>query len=209
MKTNGNMKAVRSKRNSFRRDAHEQIIPNQSEIQHRENREDTWNVLLRNKRDVWPIPTQSYRDSHFATYPEKLVEPCILAGTSARGHCPACGSPWVRIIEENTIKQHEGKTESNYPKGSTAHRLSLLRQEAREHGEEYSSKKETTSWQPTCQCNAGDPVPQIVLDPFSGSGTTGRVAARLNRAYVGIELNPEYLKLHPARMTVQTQITDW
>jgi DNA modification methylase len=44
-----------------------------------------WNVdgsmSGRNKRSVWSIPTHSYHDAHFATFPEKLVEPCILAGS--------------------------------------------------------------------------------------------------------------------------------
>jgi site-specific DNA-methyltransferase (cytosine-N4-specific) len=35
----------------------------------------------RNKRSVWHVATQPYPDSHFATYPEKLIEPCILAGS--------------------------------------------------------------------------------------------------------------------------------
>ena len=35
----------------------------------------------RNKRSVWEITTQTHFETHFATYPEKLVEPCILAGT--------------------------------------------------------------------------------------------------------------------------------
>lgn len=39
--------------------------------------------LDRNKRSVWTVPTQSYRGAHFATFPEKLVEPCILAGSRA------------------------------------------------------------------------------------------------------------------------------
>jgi site-specific DNA-methyltransferase (cytosine-N4-specific) len=34
-----------------------------------------------NKRSVWEIATQPYPDAHFATFPEKLVEPCILAGS--------------------------------------------------------------------------------------------------------------------------------
>ena len=38
-----------------------------------------------NKRDVWMIATQPYKGSHFATFPEALVEPCILAGTSVHG----------------------------------------------------------------------------------------------------------------------------
>lgn len=70
------------------------------------------------KRDVWEVSTNTFRmDEHFAMYPEKLIEPCILAGSKA-----------------------------------------------------------------------GD----TVLDPFFGSGTTGAVAKRLGREYIGIELNPKY-----------------
>lgn len=35
----------------------------------------------RNKRSVWTIPTEAFADAHFATYPQALVEPCILAST--------------------------------------------------------------------------------------------------------------------------------
>ncbi|WP_256596890.1 DNA-methyltransferase, partial [Burkholderia gladioli] len=35
----------------------------------------------RNRRSVWTIPTQSYNGAHFATFPEALVEPCVLAGS--------------------------------------------------------------------------------------------------------------------------------
>ena len=38
-----------------------------------------------NKRDVWTIATQPYAGDHYATFPEKLVEPCILAGTPVMG----------------------------------------------------------------------------------------------------------------------------
>ena len=73
---------------------------------------------FRRKRDVWEVSTNTFKmDEHFAMYPEKLIEPCILAG------CPKGG---------------------------------------------------------------------IVLDPFFGSGTTGAVAKRLGRLYVGIEINPKY-----------------
>jgi len=39
-----------------------------------------------------------------------------------------------------------------------------------------------------------------VLDPFHGAGTTGMVAARLHRKYIGIELNPEYVELSKNRI---------
>lgn len=43
------------------------------------------NGSLRNQRTVWKIVTAPYRGAHFATYPPKLIEPCIKAG------CPADG----------------------------------------------------------------------------------------------------------------------
>lgn len=79
----------------------------------------------RNKRSVWSITTQSYAEAHFATFPEALVRPCILAGC---------------------------------PKGGT------------------------------------------VLEPFLGSGTTLAVARQLGRKGIGIELNPEYVKLARERI---------
>ena len=47
---------------------------------------------------------------------------------------------------------------------------------------------------------AGCPPGGIVLDTFFGSGTTGIVAKRLDRNYVGIELNPEYVKMAERRL---------
>jgi len=38
-------------------------------------------VDTRNRRSVWSIPTQSFDGAHFATFPEALVEPCVLAGS--------------------------------------------------------------------------------------------------------------------------------
>lgn len=82
----------------------------------------------RNKRDVWSIPTKGDSIAHFATFPEKLVEPCILAGSRRGG---------------------------------------------------------------------------VILDPFFGSGTTGRVAVANGRDYIGIELNPDYVKIANKKTEVQ------
>lgn len=46
-----------------------------------------------NKRSVWSVTSQGYPGAHFATYPPKLIEPMILAGTSEYGACVECGSP--------------------------------------------------------------------------------------------------------------------
>ena len=79
----------------------------------------------RNRRSVWSINTQPYKEAHFATFPEEIPRTCILAGSK---------------------------------KGDT------------------------------------------ILDPFSGAGTTGVVAEKLGRKYIGIELNPEYVKMSDDRM---------
>ena len=86
----------------------------------------------RNKRDVWSVATSSYKGAHFAVYPPKLIEPCILAG------CPDGGT---------------------------------------------------------------------VLDPFSGSGTTGVVALNNQKKYIGIELNPEYATISHERIKEQVPNT--
>jgi len=48
---------------------------------------------------------------------------------------------------------------------------------------------------------AGSAVGETVLDPFSGSGTTGEVALTHGRDYIGIELNPEYAALSEKRIS--------
>jgi hypothetical protein len=58
----------------------------------------------------------------------------------------------------------------------------------------------TVEWEPTCKCPEHKPVPCLVLDPFTGSGTTGAVSLRLGRNFVGCELNPEYAKLAESRI---------
>ena len=54
--------------------------------------------LTANKRTVWLLPTQANKLPHFAAFPEKLVEPCILAGSSGYGVCGECGAPYNRIV---------------------------------------------------------------------------------------------------------------
>ncbi|GAF14909.1 adenine-specific methyltransferase [Bacillus sp. JCM 19046] len=47
---------------------------------------------------------------------------------------------------------------------------------------------------------AGSPIDGIVLDPFFGSGTSGKAALKHNRNFIGIELNPEYIKIAEANL---------
>ncbi|WP_013321968.1 DNA-methyltransferase [Gloeothece verrucosa] len=54
----------------------------------------------RNKRTVWEVPLSKFRDAHFAVFPEKLIEPCILAGCPENGIVldPFFGSGTVGLV---------------------------------------------------------------------------------------------------------------
>lgn len=53
---------------------------------------------------------------------------------------------------------------------------------------------------PTCRC-PNSPEPGVVLDPFMGSGTSAVAAEKLNRDWLGIELNPDFARLARTRIT--------
>jgi DNA modification methylase len=60
-------------------------------------------ATTRNRRDVWTIATQPYKEAHFATFPVKLVEPCLMAGCpevlgGATVLDPFCGSGTVGAV---------------------------------------------------------------------------------------------------------------
>jgi DNA modification methylase len=155
----------------------------------------------RNKRSVWEVVTQPYPESHFATFPEALIEPCILAGTSEHGACPECGSPWKRIT--NSPKPpDEVYTETRNPCDEMVGRTSRKGG----NGQAYQNWKsenptQTIKWEPTCKCVSDKPLkPCLVLDPFCGSGTTGVVSLRYHRDFVGCELNPEYASMAERRI---------
>jgi DNA modification methylase len=134
----------------------------------------------RNIRSVWTIATQPYPGAHFATFPPKLVEPCILAGTSERGVCPECGAPWRRMVERTVENRVARVGHVNLDRNDSGASVNADRT--------YT----TTGWKPTCTHDA-EPVPATVLDPFGGSGTTAMVAQHLSRRAVLIDLNPDYI----------------
>jgi DNA modification methylase len=150
----------------------------------------------RNRRTVWEIATQPFPGSHFATFPEALVEPCIKAGTSERGCCSVCGAPWKRVVEKDVPEKRGSEHRSDgYLNPSRIARFK----------NDENPKINTIGWKPSCSCNA-DAIPCTVLDPFGGSGTVGKVARDLNRKAILIELNAEYIKIAKERLRLNEQL---
>jgi DNA methylase len=140
----------------------------------------------RNIRNVWTFATQPYAGAHFATFPEELPRRCILAATSERGACAQCSAPWCRVVgkEKGEPPSYNG---SRFDRGKTK----AAQDQLSVTGEgERTMSVETIGWQPGCLCRGqrGRTVPCVVLDPFGGSGTTGRVAVQLNRRAVLLDV---------------------
>ena len=156
---------------------------------------ETYNTMGRNLRTVWTIPTQPYPEAHFATFPEALVEPCIKAGTSEKGCCATCGAAWERILSEAVRIKPERLTPKRRPELAAE-----IRGADGAFGREPGWRKrpydpgKTIGFRPTCD-HIGDPVPCVILDPFAGSGTVGKVARDLGRSSILIEIKGEYIEL--------------
>ena len=143
----------------------------------------------RNKRSVWQINTQSYSGAHFAVFPEEIPELCIKASTSEKGICPACGNQYKRQLEKVGFRQDRW-SEANSFDGYRERKGTLV--------------YKTVGWEPTCKCPPAPITRPTVLDPFSGSGTTGKVALRLGQHYIGLDVNEEYLDLALRRVDQYT-----
>ena len=149
------------------------------------------------RRDVFHISSQNFRGAHYATMPLALAEIAVLGGTSAHGACAKCRAPYKRVTQKGKTDKKKQKEMGGNVDGSY-HGENLKDYEAA--GAEKASdlkrrilagSKEilTVGWEQTCKCkDPGDPVPCLVGDPFSGAATTGAVALRSGRTYLGLEL---------------------
>lgn len=142
------------------------------------------NPAGRNRRSVWTIATEPYSGAHFATYPPALIAPCIMAGTSAKGVCPQCGAPWVRLVDSRVEYDHvtsaPGKTKGG-PRtretgnGAGTHDI--------RHG--VMIKSVTTGWRPSCHCDKRGNIYQpgdfdLIKSP-TGDGATADPTKRTGR----------------------------
>lgn len=153
--------------------------------------------LGKNPGDVWEISTQPLPEAHFATFPERLVEPMIKAGCP-QWICKKCGKARERIVEKRLIvcKKFEDKGKAYFNVAGGSKEMPAIPR-ARTGLEGYN-EYHTLGWT-DCGCNAGW-RPGIVLDPFIGAGTVAVVAKKLGRNFIGIELNPEYIKMAEKRI---------
>lgn len=149
----------------------------------------------RNKRCVWSIPTKPFQGAHFAVMPPALVETPIKAGCP-QYVCDKCGEPRRRILER------VGMSSSDYMKGKDKSRWQSeqgQKQSMRAPRAAFDRLIKDMGWT-DCGCKDATFHPGIVLDPFMGSGTVGLVAKQLGRDYLGIDLNPKYIKLANKRL---------
>ena len=154
-----------------------------------------------NKRTVWNVNAQPYRGAHFAVWPPELVKPMILAGTSSHGCCSGCGAPWKRDTKRTSTGYDGSQYGENVQKAANGAKSGgTAKSTLGSSGGTLVGKYSTTGWSPTCSCSDEARKACVVLDPFSGSATTGMVALQEGRDYVGIDLNGEYLDLATARI---------
>ncbi len=168
------------------------------------------------KSDVWDVSTESFKGCHFATYPRKLIEPCILAGANDRA-CAECGKAWRRVVESERVPTRPGRdTKVKVPGGwdvepgahGTMHRTNRTEATYRNTAEvgnrdpqRHVSVRTQKGHEPDCKCGTQETKPSIVLDPFMGSGTTAEVARKHGCHCIGIELNAEYIDLAAKRLS--------
>ncbi|KKL17419.1 hypothetical protein LCGC14_2485760, partial [marine sediment metagenome] len=131
----------------------------------RESLDDVGRGTGRNLRNVWEIATAPFPKAHFATFPTKLVEPMVKAGTSEKGCCPECGGPWVREIKNpqppSAMRNRGDETKMAF------HSRQLGGGQALQDWYD-AHPAETTGWHPSCKCagnGAGEPIPCTILDP--------------------------------------------
>lgn len=194
----------------------------------------------RNKRSVWTIPTESFEDAHFATFPEALVEPCIRAGSRAAGKRCDCDDVIATPLGEDGIddptletgragfnrprlpgqgtrpitrreqrsyaaqcrdSDHRGEMEAAAGVDAFAHYIRTDLSGARAIPPELLDAWRALEWlQPPPPCTCPEEPADIILDPFGGAGTVGVVAVKLQRRFILIDLNAEYVEMQRKRI---------
>jgi site-specific DNA-methyltransferase (adenine-specific) len=139
----------------------------------------------RNPSNVWLVPMGQTKRNHYAVFPPALVERPIAMT------CPPAVTelgPSERIVE--MVEYDDGQSKrrvGKYTKGDSAEMSG--RQDT---GRAYVPRKPMTRGWTLSDLPSR---PGIVLDPFAGTGTTGEVAIKLGRRFIGIELYEQNVKM--------------
>jgi len=151
------------------------IVPNRS----RRNSDwffESWQGMLTDDEGMplaLIVNPQPFKGAHFATFPERLVEPMILAGTSERGCCPDCGAPWKRVTNKgapNLAQQQAcgGDANGEYHGEAVKEYAGTGAQNASEVKARILNgmrERVTVGWQPTCACYGTPPLPKYPDEP--------------------------------------------
>lgn len=160
-----------------------------------------WEGMKANKRSVWTVTTKPFKEAHFATFPPELIIDMIKAGSSEYGCCSKCGASFERSFDKELMPGPKASFNSQVdqrdidadPQDQGSNRLKDG------HKPGWVNKMTTHGWTATCKCEA-EVCASIILDPFMGAGTTALVARKLNRNFIGFELNAEYIKIANKRL---------
>ena len=102
--------------------------------------------------DVWTVTTQPFPGAHFAVFPPKLIEPCVLSSSAARA-CGECGAPWQRLVERTVRLEGNSARAGRDP----AEIRASGKWGADQVGENLKAgpvvDEHTTGWEPTCTCH--------------------------------------------------------
>lgn len=152
----------------------------------------------KNPGDMFEVTTKPYPDAHFAVYPPELCEKPIKA-TCPPKVCAECGAGYERHRE--TVDRPD-RRDRNVPRDEQYGKQTAEWNNNR--GSWVGMPKDVVDewWEPSCDCDTDDTKPGVALDPFAGAGTTCLVAKRLNRQFIGIDLNAEYVAMAQARVGV-------
>lgn len=157
------------------------------------NMRTTWVV---NPASLVEVRTKAMPEAHFAVFPEELIESPIKSG-SPLAVCVTCDKPKIIDYTEERIATRPGNNVLQGKSGTDKNpNFSLHNSDLSKYREQIIRK----DFKYIKQCEHDTFKPGIVMDIFMGSGTTGIVAKRLNRDYIGIEINPEYIEIAEKRI---------
>ena len=129
---------------------------------------------------------------HYALMAPRLAEVCVAAG-SPEVTCGKCGAPWVREVKREPMEiSRSGRGDAiGADIGRTQPSGTMTK----------PPRCEMLGWKPSCVCSPSDPSGRgVVLDPFSGSATTGVAALAAGRDYIGSDLSENYSRVGQARL---------